>query len=75
MAIAGAVHRNRCCAGIQAFAWGCGVFFAIKYHIGLRVSDGVEFEGVNKHIHGTPCYPVEETLTSLSGGFVAEERE
>ncbi|MEK7733022.1 MAG: ammonium transporter, partial [Planctomycetota bacterium] len=58
-----------------AFAWGCGVFFVIKYHIGLRVSDLVEFEGVDKHIHGTPCYPVEETLTSLSGGFVAEERE
>ncbi len=58
-----------------AFAWGCGVFFVIKYHIGLRVSDLVEFEGVDKHIHGSPCYPVEETLVSLSGGFVAEERE
>ena len=58
-----------------SFACGCGVFFIIRYHMGLRVSALVEYEGIDKHIHGSPCYPVEETLVSLSGGFVAEERE
>jgi len=47
-----------------AFAWGAAIFFALKYTIGIRVSDLVESDGVDIHIHGMACYPVEE-------GFIA----
>lgn len=51
-----------------AFAWGGAVFFALKYTMGLRVSEVAEHEGVDVHIHGSPCYPVEEEfLTPLTG--------
>jgi len=43
-----------------AFAWGVAVFFSLKYTIGIRVSELVESDGVDTHIHGSPCYPVEE---------------
>ncbi|MDE1889833.1 MAG: ammonium transporter [Planctomycetota bacterium] len=43
-----------------AFAWGAAIFFILKYTIGIRVSDLVESDGVDTHIHGSPCYPVEE---------------
>ncbi|TLD42362.1 MAG: Ammonium transporter [Candidatus Jettenia ecosi] len=42
-----------------SLAWGCAVFFSLKYTIGIRVSDLVESDGVDIHIHGSPCYPVE----------------
>lgn len=51
-----------------AFAWGAAVFFSLKYTMGLRVSELTENEGVDVHIHGSPCYPVEEEfLTPLTG--------
>ncbi len=43
-----------------SFAWGAAVFFGLKYTMGIRVSDLVESDGVDTHIHGSPCYPVEE---------------
>lgn len=43
-----------------SFAWGAAVFFGLKYTMGIRVSDLVESDGVDMHIHGSPCYPVEE---------------
>ena len=43
-----------------AFAWGAAIFFVLKYTIGIRVSELVESEGVDTHIHGSPCYPVEQ---------------
>ncbi len=43
-----------------AFAWGAAIFFVLKYTIGIRVSAFVESEGVDTHIHGSPCYPVEQ---------------
>jgi Amt family ammonium transporter len=62
-----------------AFAWGAAVFFALKYTMGLRVSELTETEGVDMHIHGSPCYPVEEEfLTPLTGEAaidLAMERE
>ncbi|MCC7211692.1 MAG: ammonium transporter [Candidatus Brocadia sp.] len=58
-----------------AFAWGCGVFYIIRYHMGVRVSDLVEFEGIDIHVHGSPCYPVEEGLVSISGEVVEEQKE
>lgn len=62
-----------------AFAWGCGVFFTIRYHMGLRVSDLVESEGVDIHIHGSPCYPVEEgylaPILGVTDTDLREERE
>lgn len=59
-----------------AFAWGCGLFYIIKYHLNLRVSDLVEFEGLDKHIHGSPCYPVEESVIPIAlGEEVNVERE
>jgi Amt family ammonium transporter len=56
-----------------AFAWGCGVFYVIRYHMGLRVSDLMEAEGLDKHIHGTPCYPVEEGFEGYITAVPAEE--
>ena len=43
-----------------AFAWGSAIFFILKYTIGIRVSELVESDGVDTHIHGSPCYPVEQ---------------
>ena len=43
-----------------AFAWGAAIFFTLKHTIGIRVSALVESEGVDTHIHGSPCYPVEQ---------------
>jgi len=57
-----------------AFAWGFGMFAIMKYHLNLRVSDLVESEGLDTHIHGSPCYPVESGLVTLSGIPVEEVR-
>ena len=57
-----------------AFAWGFGLFAIMKYHLNLRVSDLVESEGLDTHIHGSPCYPVESGLVTLSGIPVEEVR-
>lgn len=57
-----------------AFAWGFGMFAIMKYHLNLRVSDLVEAEGLDTHIHGSPCYPVESGLVTLSGIPVEEVR-
>ncbi|MDO8140590.1 MAG: ammonium transporter [Candidatus Brocadiales bacterium] len=43
-----------------AFAWGAAIFFILKYTIGIRVSELVESDGVDTHIHGSPCYPIEQ---------------
>ncbi len=43
-----------------AFAWGAAIFFGLKYTIGIRVSELVESDGVDTHIHGSPCYPMEQ---------------
>ena len=43
-----------------AFAWGAAIFFGLKYTIGIRVSELVESDGVDTHIHGSPCYPIEQ---------------
>ncbi len=59
-----------------SFAWGFGIFYAIRYHMGIRVSDLVEYEGVDKHVHGSPCYPVEESVIPIALGEEMEiERE
>jgi Amt family ammonium transporter len=51
-----------------AFAWGAGVFFVIRYHTGLRVSDLVESDGMDTHIHGSHCYPVEQKFIAAVVG-------
>jgi Amt family ammonium transporter len=43
--------------------------------MGIRVSDLVEYEGVDVHVHGSPCYPVEEGIVSISGEVIEEQRE
>lgn len=62
-----------------AFAWGSAVFFILKYTIGIRVSDLVESDGVDTHIHGSPCYPVEQEFIAPVTGEIAidlkKERE
>ena len=68
---------------IVAMAWALGMgalmFYALKYTIGLRVSELVEHEGIDVHLHGSPCYPAQaETTTSAPLGLGAEletERE
>lgn len=51
-----------------AMAWALVVggimFYVLKKTIGLRVSELIEFEGVDIHLHGSPCYPVQETIVS-----------
>ena len=51
-----------------AFACGAVIFFTLKYTIGIRVSDLVESDGVDTHIHGTACYPIEEGLIGALTG-------
>ena len=58
-----------------AFAWGFGLFAVIKYHMNLRVSDLVEAEGLDLHIHGSPCYPVESGIITLAGIPVEEVKK
>jgi ammonium transporter, Amt family len=45
-----------------SFAWGVAIFFGLKHTIGIRVSDVVEHEGVDVHVHGSACYPLETTF-------------
>jgi len=63
---------------ITAVAWGLGVggimFFVLKRTVGIRVSELVEFEGVDIHLHGSPCYPVQTESTSPLG-TVEEEMQ
>ena len=53
---------------LAAMAWAgaCGslLFFILKITMGLRVSELVEYEGVDIHLHGSPCYPTQAELTS-----------
>ncbi|OHB40744.1 MAG: ammonium transporter, partial [Planctomycetes bacterium GWC2_39_26] len=62
-----------------AFAWGAAIFFILKYTIGIRVSDLVESDGVDTHIHGSPCYPVEQDFIAPMVGEamidLGQERE
>lgn len=62
-----------------SFAWGAAVFFGLKYTMGIRVSDLVESDGVDTHIHGSPCYPVEEEFiapeTRITEADLRIERE
>ena len=66
-------------AVIVAMAWGLGVggimFFILKRTIGLRVSELVEYEGVDIHLHGSPCYPSQEEVTTSQLGTEIEEME
>ena len=54
-----------------AIAWallvGGIIFYILKHTIGLRVSELVEYEGVDIHLHGSPCYPKQDELTSQLG--------
>ncbi len=58
-----------------AFACGGAVFLALKYTMGIRVSELVENEGVDVHIHGSPCYPIEETFVTPMVGETAIDPE
>lgn len=62
---------------IIAVAWalvvGGIVFFILKRTIGLRVTELVEFEGVDVHLHGSHCYPKQDELTAPIGGLEVEK--
>lgn len=55
-------------AVITAIAWtfatGGILFYILKYTIGLRVSELIEFEGLDVHLHGSPCYPPQAEVTA-----------
>ncbi len=55
------------CAVAWALLVGGLVFYILKKTIGLRVSELVEYEGVDIHLHGSPCYPSQEEMTSQLG--------
>jgi Amt family ammonium transporter len=59
----------------MAWAFACGslLFFILKVTFGLRVSELVEYEGVDIHLHGSPCYPAQSELTSQIGTADVEE--
>ena len=46
---------------------GAFVFGILKLTFGLRVSELVEYEGVDIHLRGSPCYPAQDELTSQLG--------
>ena len=56
---------------VVAIAWalvvGGVIFYVLKKTIGLRVSELVEYEGVDIHLHGSPCYPVQDEVTVQLG--------
>lgn len=63
-----------------AFAWGAAIFFGLKYTIGIRVSELIESDGVDIHIHGSAAYPVEPEFTvpvvgEEIAGEIQRERE
>ena len=64
---------------IVAMAWalGCGaiLFYILKATMGLRVSELIEHEGVDVHLHGSPCYPAQDDIATSSLGPVEEIEE
>ncbi len=62
---------------LVAIAWGLStgalLFWLLKITMGLRVSALIEHEGVDIHLHGSPCYPAQAELASQLG--TAEEEE
>ena len=56
-----------------AFACGALLFGILKLTFRLRVSELVEYEGVDIHLHGSPCYPAQSELTSQIGSLEVEE--
>ncbi len=58
-----------------AWALACGslLFFILKITFGLRVSELVEYEGIDIHLHGSPCYPAQAELTSQIGSLETVE--
>lgn len=54
-----------------AFAWGATIFYTLRATIGIRVSALVESDGVDTHIHGSPCYPVEQEIFAALTGEAA----
>ena len=49
------------------------MFGILKVTFGLRVSELVEYEGVDIHLHGSPCYPAQAELTSQLGNVDVQE--
>lgn len=60
------------CMGWALLAGGL-LFFILKRTIGLRVSELVEFEGVDVHLHGSHCYPAQDEMTAPIGGIEVEQ--
>lgn len=62
---------------VAAMAWAIGMgalmFFVLKVTMGLRVSELIEYEGVDVHLHGSPCYPAQAELTTQLGSVFEEE--
>ena len=56
---------------IAAMAWAIGLgalmFYVLKVTMGLRVTELVEYEGVDIHLHGSPCYPAQAEITAQVG--------
>ncbi len=61
---------------VVAMAWALGLgalmFYVLKITMGIRVSELVEYEGVDVHLHGSPCYPVQTEVTTQLGPEVEE---
>ncbi len=61
-------------ACVVAFAWAGGLSFVCFSMIGgrkanskMRVTEDVEREGLDVHIHGTSCYPTQESQENTQG--------
>jgi len=53
-----------------AFSVSLGIFLAIKYTVGLRVSEQEEMEGLDLHEHGILAYPPVIVAESFTGSGV-----
>ena len=54
-----------------AFAWGATIFYTLRATMGIRVSALVKSDGIDTHIHGSPCYPVEQEIFAALTGAAA----
>lgn len=61
-------------ACVTALAWAGGLgslmFFILKNTIGIRVSERVEFEGLDINLHGSPCYRLQTGTAAPLGAEV-----
>jgi Amt family ammonium transporter len=57
-------------AFVWSFSISCAIFLAIKYTIGMRVTEQEEIEGLDIHEHGVTAYPPQFVVDSFIGSGI-----